>query len=1026
MLRLTIRKYCFKSIEMNMFKKKNFSFLMLCVALLLSSCATKKKKGDVGWLSQKYHDTTAKYNGYFNANELLKQSFVTLNGQHQDNYNNILEVYPYVAAENPKAVSADLDKAIEKVATVATLHEPSKWVDDCYVLMGKAQFLKQDYETAEETLEYFQEEFDPLNPFGRVYDKNKSKKRAKKLKEKQKKEEREDKKKAKEEEKKEKEKAKEERRKIKEKEKKEREKAKKKRARDKKKKKKKGKKSRKDRPQKESSKTESKTVKDVPKTNATKELNKTSKPAKKTSEDSSNTSKKKKERVSNYPDASGGGFKHKPAFYEGVLWLSKTYIERDKFTYAIYLLDKLENEYPVSDKVKRELPAVRARMLIRQGKYDLAIPQLEQAMRAEKNKRTKARYAFIMAQIYQKQGDYTGALSSFESVKKYNPDFVMEFNAMLNIYKGKLQTGTASRENTIKKLDKLLKEDKYAQFRDQVYFTRGEIKLLDNDTKGAIEDFQTSIRLSSGNKNQKAEAYYKLGQLYYGQESYVEAKSYLDSTLMSLNKNDERHFEVKTMSDNLTGIVTAIKIISLQDSLLRISEMSKEDQRVLAARLLKEQRENNEKLGQTETEDQSDLPSRPGIPTAGNSKFFAYNLSSKVKGKLEFKNRWGNIGLEDDWRRSAGSNSSAEEGGESSDLTEESAEEETDITDAQVRRILKEVPNSPPKKEKANELVRKAMFDLGRLYRDKIANYKKSVDVLGDLETRYPGQADEAEAFYYQYLSYGDLNNKPKEEEYRNKVSNGYPESTYGQLLNDPDFINKFLAGEQKVDRYYSEAYDQFNAGNYNQALEMIKGADEQFGEKNKIKAKFALLRAMCVGNIEGKDAYIEGLKLVSTKFPNTPEDKRAKEIRRFLKGDQEAFKEALYEEAKEDFEANDEGLHYIIAVIYEATDAKKREAKIQISNYNKKYHKLDRLRITDIYLNAEDKTQIILVRKFKGKEPAMKYLDGVEKNKSDYIDEDLLAYDLFAVTQKNYREIVKQRSINSYRTYFKKTYLDK
>ncbi|HMP28271.1 MAG TPA: hypothetical protein PKD85_01640, partial [Saprospiraceae bacterium] len=72
---------------------------------------------------------------------------------------------------DPKIVYGQLDKAIEKVTTVAALHVPGDWVDDCYVLMGKAQYMKQDYASTVETLEYFQSAFNPSNPYGRNYQK---------------------------------------------------------------------------------------------------------------------------------------------------------------------------------------------------------------------------------------------------------------------------------------------------------------------------------------------------------------------------------------------------------------------------------------------------------------------------------------------------------------------------------------------------------------------------------------------------------------------------------------------------------------------------------------------------------------------------------------------------------------------------------------------------------------------------------------------------------------------------------------
>ena len=131
--------------------------------VLFNGCTVQKKKGEVSTIAKIYHNTTSLYNGYFNADVLMQDAMLTLETQHQDNFTRLLPLYPYSAAANPKAVAENMDKAIEKVSIVATIHEPGQWVDDCYVLLGKAQYLKQDYEAAEKTFEFFVDEFDPLN-----------------------------------------------------------------------------------------------------------------------------------------------------------------------------------------------------------------------------------------------------------------------------------------------------------------------------------------------------------------------------------------------------------------------------------------------------------------------------------------------------------------------------------------------------------------------------------------------------------------------------------------------------------------------------------------------------------------------------------------------------------------------------------------------------------------------------------------------------------------------------------------------
>jgi len=185
-----------------------YTLALILLVALFTGCVTQKKKGDLTKMQKLYHNTTSRYNGYFNASILYDESILALNDQYQDNYNKILPVYKYIEADDPKQVSEDLDKAIKKVSVVVSLHREADWVDDCYLLMGKAQFAKQDYESAQEALEYMVAEFNPdaiakkkTRKLKKATKKNssskKSKKKKKKAVEKKKKDRKKSKKKAK-------------------------------------------------------------------------------------------------------------------------------------------------------------------------------------------------------------------------------------------------------------------------------------------------------------------------------------------------------------------------------------------------------------------------------------------------------------------------------------------------------------------------------------------------------------------------------------------------------------------------------------------------------------------------------------------------------------------------------------------------------------------------------------------------------------------------------------------------------------
>ena len=84
--------------------------LALVVATATMACVTKKKRTETSKFGKFYQNTTAYYNGYWNANEILKESLITLRAANVDDYNKILEVEDFIAVDNPKMVKPEMDK----------------------------------------------------------------------------------------------------------------------------------------------------------------------------------------------------------------------------------------------------------------------------------------------------------------------------------------------------------------------------------------------------------------------------------------------------------------------------------------------------------------------------------------------------------------------------------------------------------------------------------------------------------------------------------------------------------------------------------------------------------------------------------------------------------------------------------------------------------------------------------------------------------------------------------------------------
>lgn len=137
--------------------------VFLVIFLLFSSgCSTKKKS----WVNRQFHNTTAKYNGYFNGNESIKNGIRKLDESFVDDYTTILPVFKTGDLKKSKSIHSYMDKAIKKGSIVIQKHsmkikgkEYCKWIDDNYLMVGKSYFYKGEFEDAIKTFSFIKNEY---------------------------------------------------------------------------------------------------------------------------------------------------------------------------------------------------------------------------------------------------------------------------------------------------------------------------------------------------------------------------------------------------------------------------------------------------------------------------------------------------------------------------------------------------------------------------------------------------------------------------------------------------------------------------------------------------------------------------------------------------------------------------------------------------------------------------------------------------------------------------------------------------
>jgi len=129
---------------------------IFCTLLVLAGCNALEGTQ----LAKFYHDVTAKYNGYFNARELMKDVEEQIQKSQKEDYTEILAVYELGDQKIAKNVTGKCDKVIKKTTKVIQKHDVSKWVDDCYFQMAKGYLYKGDHYAALETFKFIQTKFE--------------------------------------------------------------------------------------------------------------------------------------------------------------------------------------------------------------------------------------------------------------------------------------------------------------------------------------------------------------------------------------------------------------------------------------------------------------------------------------------------------------------------------------------------------------------------------------------------------------------------------------------------------------------------------------------------------------------------------------------------------------------------------------------------------------------------------------------------------------------------------------------------
>jgi tetratricopeptide (TPR) repeat protein len=495
----------------------------------------------------------------------------------------------------------------------------------------------------------------------------------------------------------------------------------------------------------------------------------------------------------------------------------------------------------------------------------------KQATHYSHEKSLRLRWTFILAQLQELNGKTTDAIKNYTSIVNSNAAFEMAFNADLNrIRISDSQNGVKT--SRIDRLRILLKNDNNKDFIDQVYYQIAELYFTNKDIDNAIKNYKLSVRQSRKNQNQKGLSYLRIADiLFKNKADYVGAKKYYDSTLFSLSPNYPGYKSIQKKSDNLRLLADRFGIIAREDTLQMLAKLDdKARGEHIDAMVNRQILQQQTALAAAQI---SDAPNNAGLQGGGfGSSFYFYNSNAISQGYNDFKRRWGNRKLEDNWRRSNRAASdittNASQNIDPDAPTDQLGPVKNTASSGNYRQeLIKDLPLTPELLEKSNARIYSAYFDIANFYRDILGDKKEAIGIYELLLSRFPNAADKPTIYYNLYRLYSD-NDPTKSDGYKNLLLKNYPETPYAKIIIDPEYGKKLSDADAGLDTSYNRIYDNYSKKKYQDAITNIDSLQKQY-PNSKLASQMAYLRAISSGHQEKLAPFRDELVQIIAKYPN-------------------------------------------------------------------------------------------------------------------------------------------------------------
>ncbi len=471
----------------------------------------------------------------------------------------------------------------------------------------------------------------------------------------------------------------------------------------------------------------------------------------------------------------------------------------------------------IPKKLKPQADALLAQALIAKREPHLALPFLERSAAKLDTRLRRARAYYLLGQLYLHQNKPDKALSAFHKVVRLNPTNQLTFQAQLQ----KSLILGAQNPRFLRWLERMARQTRYEDFRDQIYYRLGQIAADNRNYDAALAYYKKAG--SSGNSPARALAHYEAGNLYFlHYQDLAAAQKHYDSAAKLIPDKHPKAVEIKALQTRFSEYARLRSDLARQDSVLRLAELSPEAQeQVIEAYIQAEVSRRAAEKAKAATSATPNQPTNPFLQqTTGSSGggFYFDNPVLVNQGKQEFIRLWGERANEDHWRRSQKDlqlSSTAGTTPKSKTSQNDSThidwpDDPAQLTPQKLRELKKRlaatIPRSAEAKRNLEDSLITTALSLAQLYQEAFQRPDSANSTYTWLRRRLPHRdAAQIPALYGLYVVHLGT---PEATSYKNELLQKYPDSEYAQRLRGK---NRFasISSVEDIHAALLEAYSQ-------------------------------------------------------------------------------------------------------------------------------------------------------------------------------------------------------------------------